>query len=384
MSILPQIFISQNFFKCKLGYFTHSQTNQQFQEAVELFRLTEKDQLCDQRSFLNFMSFFSVYIESDSDFESFIDSCFRFYEVKMNVNRNQFSQKSKSQIPLKSSKNQQTSLYDQYQEKQKSSAKQVLDKLYQILLEKHNRGFLNFYFRLKQKESLNDLSIFFDDLNQVLESSKCYLTQDEAKELFREYSNGGTKMKTKIFIEHLIPFFNKAQSQKIDIAFQELQEKGMVSFLKIQNFFNPKAHPDTVNNDRTEYESKAEFLEFFHKFSNFYQGNGTKVERDTFFRFFEMYCQGWDDQSFDFFLSNCFSKQSGQNYNHHQNIINKAPFATDELKSQKNFFDKIQTPSRLQDKSVAPSQRLEPSHRETESYVSKSRHGIKSAKRLND
>lgn len=191
-------------------------------------------------------------------------------------------------------------------------------------------------------------------------------------------------MKTKAFIEQLIPFFNKAQSQKIDIAFQDLQEKGQVSYLKIQNFFNPKAHPDTVNNDKTEYESKAEFLEHFHKFSNFYQGSGTKIERETFFRFFEMYCQGWDDQSFDFFLSNCFSKQFGQNISQQQNIVKKAPFATDDLQPQKKVLEKVQPPSRLQGRSVIPSQRLEPSMKDTESYVSKSRHGVKSAKRLND
>lgn len=92
------------------------------------------------------MSFISVYIESDSDFESFADGCFRFIEVKLNVSRNNFSQKSKSQTPIKSSKDEKTSLYQQYQDKQKSSAKQILDKLHQILLEKHNRGFLNFYF----------------------------------------------------------------------------------------------------------------------------------------------------------------------------------------------------------------------------------------------
>lgn len=67
-------------------------------------------------------------------------------------------------------------------------------------------------------------------------------------------------------------------------------------------------HPDTVNHDKTEYESKTEFLEFFHKFATYYQGNGAKIEKDTFFRFFEYYCQGWDDVSFNFFIENCFEK----------------------------------------------------------------------------
>ena len=90
------------------------------------------------------------------------------------------------------------------------------------MLEKGNRGFLNFYFKVKHKESPNDKTLFYEDLRQILESSKCYLQNEEIKEIFREYSLNHPKMKSDIFIEHLIPYFNKAKTQKLELLFDRL------------------------------------------------------------------------------------------------------------------------------------------------------------------
>ena len=64
----------------------------------------------------------------------------------------------------------------------------------------------------------------------------------------------------------------------------------MVSFLKIQNNYNSLFHPDVMSKDKTEYEVKTEFIECFHKFAIYYQNSRTKINKDTFMRFFEMYC----------------------------------------------------------------------------------------------
>lgn len=75
---------------------------------------------------------------------------------------------------------------------------------------------------MKAKENPNDQSIFYDDLRAVIDSSKLFLSPEEVKAIYQEYSNGKPKMNPNLFLEHLIPLFNKSQAQKIDMAYQKL------------------------------------------------------------------------------------------------------------------------------------------------------------------
>ena len=47
LTLLKNLFIPQNFYKCKLGYFTIGQMQADFSEAIEMFLQTENENWVD-------------------------------------------------------------------------------------------------------------------------------------------------------------------------------------------------------------------------------------------------------------------------------------------------------------------------------------------------
>lgn len=335
---LRDIFIPRNYPKVKSGIESLDDADKQFHSFMKEFQTLKSDFNTDIREFYDFMKFISMYFQDEKDFSDFINHCFRYNDIKkhslmLSMNDLGFKNRKKEEIITQ------------------EDPKYVVHLLKKALNRKGNSGYINLYIRCKTGDIDKDSFLFYNEFKKVIKDMRCKLDNDQMETLFNLFSNKKDKKKFdyNLLLDELVPYFDKENVAKIEKLFYDLNGRvsnNEVDFQRIQNSFTPKNHPSYRNGEKNEHEIKSEFLQSLQNFLVYYQGSHSKVEKDSFIRFFEFYAKNWDQDFLNNILNITFKVKSrirNQQHNHHQNIVNVTPYAIDsKFKKKNNLYDEFQ------------------------------------------
>ncbi len=340
IDILPKLFIPKNYFKVKQGVLSLEQAMGQINDFIETFIEFKQTNSIEQRDVVFMFSFLSPYMENTQTFKDFINFCFRYNDLKRHM---KFLKETKICSKMKIS-----------QQEVENEFELVKGKIIEKLNSYGNTGYINLMCRFIDNDIDIDRYLNFREFQRSIEECNLDCRPREIEQVFKEYAGKTHKMNFDIFLEDIVPKFENHRVKKINQLYDNLNPKREVDidFLAILNSFSAKNHPDYQSQLKSEYEIKNDFFPSFRNFLKYYQTFYLKVTKEALLRFFEYFGRNWEEFYFDEIISKVFKVNNDKFHNnHHQNIINTAPWNINRSTNSSKLYQQFKEKSNIEMKS---------------------------------
>ena len=268
----------------------------------------DKDQLLiNINEFIEYYENISLFIENDKDFEKIVIDCFmknniyygKIYQGKNNniiniYDKNHYNNYENSNLnKLRNiNSNKRLKSENNINNNNKEEINNPLDKLRNILRKRGSRGLISLRRNFLLADNRNIKQISYNDFRLIFKENRFDLTQNEINNIYNSYNhtNNSGYIDYEIFLNDIIGNLNDRRLKFINLAFHKLLFGKNLSYIKqedIKKYFNPKGHPDYINNIKSYQEILAEFLDYYQY--HFYLLNNNKEGIVTFENFISFY-----------------------------------------------------------------------------------------------
>jgi Ca2+-binding EF-hand superfamily protein len=268
----------------------------------------DKDQLLiNINEFIEYYENISLFIENDKDFEKIVIDCFmknniyygKIYQGKNNniiniYDKNHYNNYENSNLnKLRNINSNNKRLKSENNiNNNKEEINNPLDKLRNILRKRGSRGLISLRRNFLLADNRNIKQISYNDFRLIFKENRFDLTQNEINNIYNLYNhtNNSGYIDYEIFLNDIIGNLNERRLKFINLAFHKLLFGKNLSYIKqedIKKYFNPKGHPDYINNIKSYQEILAEFLDYYQY--HFYLLNNNKEGIVTFENFISFY-----------------------------------------------------------------------------------------------
>ncbi len=268
----------------------------------------DKDQLLiNINEFIEYYENISLFIENDKDFEKIVIDCFmknniyygKIYQGKNNniiniYDKNHYNNYENSNLnKLRNINSNNKRLKSENNiNNNKEEINNPLDKLRNILRKRGSRGLISLRRNFILADNRNIKQVSYNDFRLIFKENRFDLNQNEINQIYNSYNhthNSGY-IDYEIFLRDLIGNLNDKRLRIINLVFHRLLFDKNESYIKqedIKKYFNPKGHPDYINNIKSYQEILAEFLDYYQY--HFYLLNNNKEGIVTFENFISFY-----------------------------------------------------------------------------------------------
>ena len=273
----------------------------------------DKDQLLiSLNEFIEYYENISLYIENEKDFEKILIDCFlknnlnygkiyqgtnnnndilydkNHYNNYENNNLNKLRNINSAKIPIKKLRNEKNINLNR-----NNNEINPLEKLRKILRKRGSRGLISLRRNFILADNRNIKQVSYNDFRLIFKENRFDLNQNEINQIYNSYNhthNSGY-IDYEIFLRDLIGNLNDKRLRIINLVFQRLLFDKNESYIKqedIKKYFNPKGHPDYINNKKNYQEILAEFLDYYqYHFYLLNQNNNGIVTFENFVDFYQ-------------------------------------------------------------------------------------------------
>ena len=266
----------------------------------------DKDQLLiSLNEFIEYYENISLYIENEKDFEKILIDCF----LKNNLNYGTIYQGTNNNNNILYDKNH----YNNYENNNLNKLRNIkklrsenkinlnknnnennpLEKLRKILRKRGSRGLISLRRNFLLSDNRNIKQVSYNDFRLIFKENRFDLNQNEINQIYNSYNhthNSGY-IDYEIFLRDLIGNLNDKRLRIINLVFHRLLFDKNESYIKqedIKKYFNPKGHPDYINNKKNYQEILAEFLDYYqYHFYLLNQNNNGIVTFENFVDFYQ-------------------------------------------------------------------------------------------------
>ena len=273
----------------------------------------DKDQLLiSLNEFIEYYENISLYIENEKDFEKILIDCFlknnlnygkiyqgtnnnndilydkNHYNNYENNNLNKLRNINSAKIPIKKLRNEKNINLNR-----NNNENNPLEKLRKILRKRGSRGLISLRRNFILADNRNIKQVSYNDFRLIFKENRFDLNQNEINQIYNSYNhthNSGY-IDYEIFLRDLIGNLNDKRLRIINLVFHRLLFDKNESYIKqedIKKYFNPKGHPDYINNKKNYQEILAEFLDYYqYHFYLLNQNNNGIVTFENFVDFYQ-------------------------------------------------------------------------------------------------
>ena len=273
----------------------------------------DKDQLLiSLNEFIEYYENISLYIENEKDFEKILIDCFlknnlnygkiyqgtnnnndilydkNHYNNYENNNLNKLRNINSAKIPIKKLRNEKNINLNR-----NNNEINPLEKLRKILRKRGSRGLISLRRNFILSDNRNIKQVSYNDFRLIFKENRFDLNQNEINQIYNTYNhthNSGY-INYEIFLRDLIGNLNDKRLRIINLVFHRLLFDKNESYIKqedIKKYFNPKGHPDYINNKKNYQEILAEFLDYYqYHFYLLNQNNNGIVTFENFVDFYQ-------------------------------------------------------------------------------------------------
>ena len=273
----------------------------------------DKDQLLiSLNEFIEYYENISLYIENEKDFEKILIDCFvknnlnygkiyqgtnnnndilydkNHYNNYENNNLNKLRNINSAKIPIKKLRNEKNINLNR-----NNNEINPLEKLRKILRKRGSRGLISLRRNFILADNRNIKQVSYNDFRLIFKENRFDLNQNEINQIYNSYNhthNSGY-IDYEIFLRDLIGNLNDKRLRIINLVFHRLLFDKNESYIKqedIKKYFNPKGHPDYINNKKNYQEILAEFLDYYqYHFYLLNQNNNGIVTFENFVDFYQ-------------------------------------------------------------------------------------------------
>ena len=273
----------------------------------------DKDQLLiSLNEFIEYYENISLYIENEKDFEKILIDCFlknnlnygkiyqgtnnnndilydkNHYNNYENNNLNKLRNINSAKIPIKKLRNEKNMNLNR-----NNNENNPLEKLRKILRKRGSRGLISLRRNFILADNRNIKQVSYNDFRLIFKENRFDLNQNEINQIYNSYNhthNSGY-IDYEIFLRDLIGNLNDKRLRIINLVFHRLLFDKNESYIKqedIKKYFNPKGHPDYINNKKNYQEILAEFLDYYqYHFYLLNQNNNGIVTFENFVDFYQ-------------------------------------------------------------------------------------------------
>jgi Ca2+-binding EF-hand superfamily protein len=273
----------------------------------------DKDQLLiSLNEFIEYYENISLYIDNEKDFEKILIDCFlknnlnygkiyqgtnnnndilydkNHYNNYENNNLNKLRNINSAKIPIKKLRNEKNINLNR-----NNNEINPLEKLRKILRKRGSRGLISLRRNFILADNRNIKQVSYNDFRLIFKENRFDLNQNEINQIYNSYNhthNSGY-IDYEIFLRDLIGNLNDKRLRIINLVFHRLLFDKNESYIKqedIKKYFNPKGHPDYINNKKNYQEILAEFLDYYqYHFYLLNQNNNGIVTFENFVDFYQ-------------------------------------------------------------------------------------------------
>ena len=323
INMLKELFNPRQHYEVKLGKESVDKIQFQFDGLIDIFaRIIGNQMICNSSQFMILMKMVSAKVESDLDFKSFVDYCFKYNEIPQ---QNQSTHGRSDRMSYKSKMTE-----DLPSMHSGLKVTNILDSLEEQLSRKGYKAFINFYKIVKGNDFNNEGHLYLKHFEKCLKEARIGLTPKQAKKIYDEFTDDNVRMNYEILFQNLVPPFRDERIDYLKDLYGRLMEEGkgkekVLSFHTFHNSFFVRGHPDFKTRVKHDYELKDEFRSALETFLVCFQGNYMTVPPVAFIRFFEFYARNWSMNYFKSVLVYAFKTNKKSRYADGE-VQNPAPF----------------------------------------------------------
>ena len=320
---LKSIFNARNHFDVKNGRIHADELVNDFFRCIDTWvRVQGGRSSVNPEQFLEFWEHVSPAVDSDVSFESLLRACFRF---------NELPRKNKLEVPNYSKDPHQTPIYDKERFHPTESIRytifpgsdngpedsaifSIFEHLREQIAKKGPKGFVMLYRTLKTNDFDHDGKLSCKEFIKGLHEIRVELLDKETINVFRVFDPQNTGfISVTDFMTSFIPELNPRRRVVVDLLIDSLAgNTGKITYNTIKKIYNPRGHPDFVNNTKADYDIKEEFYFVLNTFLTLTSGVNDFIERDTLLQFFELYSFAYrDDAYFENIIRGIFRMNKG-------------------------------------------------------------------------
>jgi len=248
--------------------------------------------------FIEYYENISPFINDEKLFSNILIDCF----TQNNINYENYYQNNNSynKSPVNNSISQNPNNYNQKIEKINP-----IEKLKIILKSRGSRGLMSLKRSLILSDDKNNKRVSLNKFKSICNDYRFDLSNEEINYIYLKYCFTCNKgfIEYEDLINDIIGKLNKKRIEIIKFTFENLLRYDTKTYVRLEDIkkkFNPKGHPDYINNKRDEDEILAEFLDYFQyhfqlfnetqqdlitysQFLNFYKYISFDIENDDYF-----------------------------------------------------------------------------------------------------
>ena len=211
--MMKDIFNPKQHYSVKLGRDTQDQIQFQFEGIINTFaKINNGSTVVDINQFMKILRLISAYIESDQDYRSFIEICFRYNEIpKQNLSTysrgDKYSQKE--------------SVQDDYPSMHSGlSVENILTSLEEQFLKKGYKSFIRFFEICKGHDYDHNAHLYLKHFEKSLKEARINLTPKQTKKIYDAFTDDNIRMNYDILFQNLVPPFKDERIEiNINVSF---------------------------------------------------------------------------------------------------------------------------------------------------------------------
>jgi len=153
----------------------------------------------------------------------------------------------------------------------KETAYSAIGKIQERLLQRAARGYIGLQRQFKIMDDDGDRELSYNEFAKALKDFKINLTEEEARATFSEFDvDGSGRISIDEFIRGVRGEMNSFRADLVKRAFAILDKDGdgVIRVNDIRSVYSAKSHPDVRSGRRSEVEILGEFLETFETHHN--------------------------------------------------------------------------------------------------------------------
>jgi len=184
----------------------------------------------------------------------------------------------------------------------KETAYSAIGKIQERLLQRAARGYIGLQRQFKIMDDDGDRELSYNEFAKALKDFKINLTEEEARATFSEFDvDGSGRISIDEFIRGVRGEMNSFRADLVKRAFAILDKDGdgVIRVNDIRSVYSAKSHPDVRSGRRSEVEILGEFLETFETHHNVQKGTRDQnVTLDEFMEYYNNISANIDDDKY--------------------------------------------------------------------------------------
>ena len=254
--------------------------------------------LISLNEFIEYYENISPFINDEKLFSNILIDCF----TQNNLENEKYYRNNNSynKSPVNNTISQNPNNYNKKNEKINP-----IEKLKIILKSRGSRGLMSLKRSLILSDNKNIKRVSLNNFKLICDDYRFDLSDEEINYIYLKYCFTCNKgfIEYEDLINDIIGKLNKKRIEIIKLTFENLLRYDSRTYVRLEDIkkkFNPKGHPDYINNKREEDEILAEFLDYFQyhfqlfnetqqnlitysQFLNFYKYISFDIEHDDYF-----------------------------------------------------------------------------------------------------